>query len=108
MASTKFMGVGKTAWVLVALLLASGTAHADLASGKTKFLTGDYKAAIADLGAVGGGDRPAAQLLLGRVHLRVGSHADAEKIARELQKSKDAAVANDATVLLAEVMRATG
>jgi cellulose synthase operon protein C len=108
MASTKFMGVRKPAWVVVALLLASGTARADLASGKNKFLTGDYKGALADLGAVGGGDKPAAQLMLGRVHLRVGNYADAEKVARELQKAKDAAVVNDATVLLAEVLRATG
>jgi tetratricopeptide (TPR) repeat protein len=108
MASNTFMGVGKTAWVLLALLLATGTARADLTSGKNKFLTGDYKGALTDLGAVGGGDKPAAQLLLGRVQLRVGAYPEAEKIARELQKAKDAAVANDATVLLAEVLRAVG
>ncbi len=108
MPSNTFRGVRKSAWVVVALLLASGNAHADYAGGKNKFLQGDYKSAITELAAVGGVDRPAAQLLLGRVHLRVGGFAEAERIARELQKSKDAALAADATVLLAEALRAVG
>ena len=89
MSSNTVLGVRKPAWVVIALFLASGSAHADYAGGKNKFLTGDYKGAIAELAAVGGADKPAAQVLLGRVHLRVGAYPEAEKIARELMKAKE-------------------
>jgi len=91
-----------------ALLLAAGSARADLAGGKNKLLQGDYKGAIAELSAVGGVDKPAAQLLLGQVQLRTGGYAEAEKIAREQQKAKDPSLVADATCLLAEALRAVG
>ncbi|HUH00477.1 MAG TPA: tetratricopeptide repeat protein, partial [Kofleriaceae bacterium] len=88
--------------------LLGGNAGADLKRGRTKFLQGDYKAAITELAKTNGKDKAAAQLLLAQTHARVGDHAAAETIARTLAASKDASLAADGTVLLAEILRATG
>jgi tetratricopeptide (TPR) repeat protein len=93
---------------ILGLLVAAPEARADLASGTKKMLAGEYAAAKKDLAAVGGSDRGAAQLLLLELEARTGGHAAAEKIGRTLMKSRDAKVAADATVKVAEVLRATG
>ena len=90
------------------LVMLVGVAHADLASGKKKLLAGKYAAAKKDLASVSGGDRGAAQLLLIELETRTGNHAAAEKIGRALMRSRDPAVAADARVRVAEVLRATG
>lgn len=110
MTSHTVMGMTRTtplaAVALVALLAADATAS--LTSGKNKFLHGDYEGARADLAGVSGKDRAAAQLLLARVEIRVGEYDSAEKRAGQLIASKNAGVAADARVLLAEIYRLTG
>src|SRR5262245_20512997 len=63
---------------LVVAMTASTAARADLASGRDKLIAGDYKTAIAELGKVGGKDRPAARILLARAQLATGDYAAAE------------------------------
>lgn len=104
------MGMRRTTPLVAVVLLAllAGDAAASLTGGKTKFLHGDYKGARADLVAVRGKDREAAQLLLIRLDLRVGEYAQAEKRARELVKKSAPRAEADARVLLAELHRLTG
>jgi tetratricopeptide (TPR) repeat protein len=95
---------------LAALLLVAlgGTAAADVQSGRTKFVHGDYVGARADLAAVKPAERPAAGVLLARLELRLGEYAAAERRAAGLERSKNRAVAADASALLGEVYRVTG
>lgn len=98
-----------TSLVSLALLLSLlGTAHADLASGEKKFLSGDYQGARADLGKVKGSEREPAELLLARLDMRVGRYDQAEKRAAKLTRSKNPDTAAGARVLLAELYRLRG
>jgi tetratricopeptide (TPR) repeat protein len=94
--------------VAAAVLAAPRPALADLKSADAKLLHGDYAAAIKDYRAVKGKDFGRAQVKLGYGLLRTGDYAGAEKLARDTAKSKDSALAADASVLLAEILRATG
>lgn len=97
---------------VVILALVSGTAGIALAgpldSGMKKLLGGDYKGARADLEKVRGKQRPAAQLALIELDVRVGDYRDGEKRATRLVKSTRGATANRARVALAEIFRLTG
>jgi tetratricopeptide (TPR) repeat protein len=94
--------------IALAVLVLPAVAHADLASGRDKLATGDYKTALAELRQVTGKDRPAAQLLVARGQIVTGDLAGALKTAGALAKDKDPAVAAAARVVAAEVLRATG
>jgi cellulose synthase operon protein C len=86
--------------------LAPSVASADLRSGEDKFLHGDYAGALQDFKAVKGKDAAKAGIRAGYVSLRTGDYAAAEAAGRAGQKTK--AVAADASVLLAEALRAAG
>lgn len=90
------------------LSLLAADAAADLKSGREKLVHGDYAGARTELAAARGKERPEARLLLVRVHQLTGSYAEAEKLARELSKSPDPALAADGAVALAEVLRLRG
>lgn len=90
------------------LILAVAPAGADLATGAEKLTRGDYKAAIADLGKVKGTDAGAAKVLLARAQLAVGDYKAAEATATAAARDKDAGLAADGKVALADVLRATG
>ncbi len=94
--------------VAAAALIAPRLALADLKIADAKFLKGDYVGAIKEYRATKGKDAGRAALRLGYALLRTGDHAGAEKLGRENAKAKDAALAADAKVLLAETLRATG
>jgi cellulose synthase operon protein C len=93
---------------VIALAVAAAPASADLATGRDRLNSGDYKTAITELSKVSGKDRPAARLLLARAQLAVGDAAAAEATAAALSKDKDPKVAADGAVMLAEVLRAVG
>lgn len=88
--------------------LATGTARADLSTGKDKLLHGDYADAIAELARVEGSERGAARLLLADAQLATGDYAGAEASARAAVADRDAATAVRAKLALAEILRATG
>jgi cellulose synthase operon protein C len=100
--------------ILVASLAAVDHAAASVESGNRKFLHGDYAGARADLVKVEGADRPAAQLALARVEMRVGAYDAAERRARALmqrpgaQSVQNVKLTHDARVLLGELLRLTG
>ncbi|MBA3460317.1 MAG: tetratricopeptide repeat protein [Deltaproteobacteria bacterium] len=89
------------AWVRV------GVAHADLATGRDKFISGDYKTAATELSKVVGKDRTAARLLLARVQAATGDYAAAEATLLPLTAGKDAPAA-EARMNLAFVRVTTG
>jgi tetratricopeptide (TPR) repeat protein len=93
---------------LVGLTMTAGHAAASVESGQRKFLHGDYAGARADLAKVDGAERPAAQLALARVEIRVGAYDAAEKRARALLQRGGQKIAADARVLVAEILRLTG
>jgi cellulose synthase operon protein C len=95
--------------ILAVVVVASlhRSAAADLATGRDKWVAGDYKAAIAELGKVTGKDRPAARVLLARAQLDVGDYAGADATLAPLVGGKDA-VAVEARLVLAELRRLTG
>ncbi|HEY1811098.1 MAG TPA: tetratricopeptide repeat protein [Kofleriaceae bacterium] len=68
----------RTRLAALIVLCTASLAHADLASGRDKLTTGDYKAAISDLRAVTGKDRNAARVLLARALIATGEYAAAE------------------------------
>ena len=90
-----------------ALAVASRTARADLATGRDKLVAGDYKVAIAELRAVTGKDKPAAQQLLARALIATGDYAAAEQLLTPIAAGKDAA-ALAARLLLDDVRQRTG
>ncbi len=92
----------------VAVAIGSPASAADLQTGQSKFLKGDYKGARAELGKVTGKDREAAQLMLARVELRVGEYAAARQRAAKMVTSKTKGVSADAIVLVAEADRIVG
>jgi predicted Zn-dependent protease len=92
---------------LLVVALAAGMAHADLASGRDKYTSGDYKGARTELEKVSGKDRPAARLLLGRTQMTVGDYAAAEATLTPLTAGKDAQAA-EARMALAELRQLTG
>ncbi|MBE7452341.1 MAG: tetratricopeptide repeat protein [Kofleriaceae bacterium] len=94
--------------VALALALAAGPAWADLATGRDRFIAGDYKAAQAELGRVTGKDRAAARLILVDAQLLVGDTAAAEATAAALARDKDPKVAADGAVALARVLHTVG
>ncbi len=94
--------------VAAALIAAPRPALADLKTADAKYLHGDYAAAIKDYRGTKGKDAGRASVRLGYALLRTGDYPGAEKAARDLIKAKDAALAADAQVLLAETLRATG
>jgi tetratricopeptide (TPR) repeat protein len=80
------------------------SAAADVTSGADKLLHGDYDGARADLSAVRGGERGAAQLLLARLDLHVGALAEAEKRTVKLMRGgARSPVTIDARALAAEL-----
>lgn len=95
----------------LALVVAmTSVAHADLASGTDKLVAGDYKAAITELGKVGGKDRPAARLLIARAQIATGDYAAAEATLLPLAPAgttKDPQ-AIEAHLALDELRRTTG
>ncbi|MBP6632262.1 MAG: tetratricopeptide repeat protein [Kofleriaceae bacterium] len=94
--------------VAIALAVTAGAARADLASGRDKLIGGDYKAAIAELTAVSGKDRPAARLLLARAQLETGELAAALATAQEVARSKDPAINAQGRVMAARAARTLG
>lgn len=93
---------------VVTLGLVAAPARADLAAGRDQLTSGDYKAAIGELGKVAGKDRAAARVLLTRAQLLLGDSAAAEATAAALARDKDLKVAADGAVALAEVLRSVG
>ncbi|HEY6176047.1 MAG TPA: tetratricopeptide repeat protein [Kofleriaceae bacterium] len=91
----------------LALALAGGVAHADLAAGRDKLIAGDYKAAIVELNKVTGKDRPAARLLLAQAQLATGDYAGAEATIAPLAQGKDAQ-ALEAHLVFDDLRRVTG
>lgn len=94
----------------LALILVCGlgtVAHADLATGRDKLVSGDYKHAISDLTAVTGKDRGAARILLARAQITSGEHAAAEATLTPLTQTKDA-IGIEARVLLDDLRVMTG
>jgi cellulose synthase operon protein C len=94
--------------LVVALVALPQLVFADVKSADEKMLRGDYPGAIKDYKAVKGKDGPRATVRLGRILLRTGDYAGAERAARASAKASDKAVALDAAVLLAETQRAVG
>ena len=94
-------------FALVALISATGVAHADLASGRDKLIAGDYKTATAELTKVTGKDRTEARLLLAQVQLETGDYAGADATLAPLLAGKDA-LAIQAHLELAQVRERTG
>jgi cellulose synthase operon protein C len=90
------------------LLLATGEARADLATGRDKLIGGDYKGAIAELEKVSGKERPAARLLLIDAQLATGDYAGAETTAAALSADKDVKVSTAARVALSRIHRSVG
>ncbi|MFT3693915.1 MAG: tetratricopeptide repeat protein [Kofleriaceae bacterium] len=78
-------------------------ARADLASSRDKFLAGDYKTAIAELGKITGKERTAARVLLARAQIEVGDYAGAEQTLTPLT-----AQSIEARLVLNQVRVATG
>jgi cellulose synthase operon protein C len=97
----------RTGSALLVVVLASGTARADLASGRDKYIAGDYKVAKAELEKVTGKDRPAARVLLARTQMAIGDYAGADATLAPLAQGKDAPAA-EARIALAELRRLTG
>jgi len=93
--------------VFVVVMTAAGAARADLPTGQDKLIAGDYKVAIAELGKVGGKDRPAARLLLARAQRATGDYAGAEATLAPLSQGKDA-LAVEAHLALDDLRRVTG
>ena len=87
---------------LIAVLCASGTAAADLATGRDKLTAGDYKTAIAELAKINGAERPAARVLLARAQIATGDYAAAEATLAPFTNGKDA-TAIEARILRAEL-----
>src|SRR5689334_9727032 len=85
----------------LALALAGGVAHADLAAGRDKLIAGDYKAAITELGKVTGKDRNAARILLAQAQLATGDYAGAESTITPI-------AGIEAKLVLDDIRRATG
>ena len=92
---------------LLVVVFAAGTARADLASGRDKYVAGDYKAAKAELDKVAGKDRPAARIFLARAQLATGDYAAADATLAPLAQGKDAQAA-EARIALADLRRLTG
>lgn len=92
---------------IVVLCLSGNVAFADLATGRQKWLTGDYKAAIAELAPITGKDRSAAQLFVARAYVAVGDSAAGEKIVTAMAQRNDVQ-AIEAGLVLAEIRGATG
>jgi len=94
----------------VALFLVCGlstAAYADLATGRDKLVSGDYKRAISELSAVTGKDRNAARLLLARAQIVSGEFAAAEGTLTPVAQGKDA-IGVEARILLDDVRVLTG
>lgn len=90
------------------LLLATGEARADLATGRDKLISGDYKGAITELEKVTGKERAAARLLLVDAQVATGDLAGAETTAAALSADKDVKVSTAARVALSRVHRMVG
>jgi tetratricopeptide (TPR) repeat protein len=97
----------RLALALVAVAGATQVAAADLAAGRSRLASGDYKGAKLELERTAGRDRPAARLLLARAHVATGDFAAAEATLAPLAPGKDA-VGVEARLALAEVRQATG
>ena len=96
------------ATAVVCAFAVGGPARADLATGRDRLVSGDYKAAIGELGRITGKERGLARLLLVQAQLTVGDYAGAEATAAALAKDKDPKIAADAKVALASVLRTVG
>jgi tetratricopeptide (TPR) repeat protein len=94
--------------MVTALALAATPARADLVTGRDRLTSGDYKGALGALGRVSGKDRPTARLLMVEAQLALGDVGGAEATAAALAKDRDAKVAADGAVALAEVLRVVG
>ncbi|MDX2088370.1 MAG: tetratricopeptide repeat protein [Kofleriaceae bacterium] len=87
---------------LAAVVFFSGSAWADLATGREKLTAGDYKTAISELNKVTGGDRPTARVLLARAQMATGDYAAAEATLAPFATGKDA-VSIEARLLRADL-----
>lgn len=92
---------------LVLVVMVTGSARADLATGRDKLIAGDYKTAIAELTKVVGRDRNAARILHARAQVATGDYAGAEASLQPVAQAKDAQGA-EARILLAQLRRMTG
>ena len=93
------------------ILVAAGSAHADLSAARDKLTAGEYKAALAELARVDSKDRAAARIVQARAQLATGDHAGAEATLTPLAQGKDAASAElraEARIVLAEVRQRIG
>ena len=97
----------RLARAFLVVLFVSGTAHADLTTGRDKLIAGDYKTAITELGKVDGKDRTAARILLARAQIATGDFAGAEGTLTPLATGKDASAA-EVRIVLAELRHMTG
>ncbi|MDB4960591.1 MAG: repeat-containing protein [Myxococcales bacterium] len=97
----------RLAQAFLVVMVAAGTVHADLTTGRDKLIAGDYKTAITELAKVTGKDRPAARVLQARAQIAIGDHAGAESTLAPLATAKDASGA-EARIVLAEIREATG
>jgi cellulose synthase operon protein C len=94
----------------LALFLVCGlstAAYADLATGRDRLVSGDYKKAVAELSAVTGKDRGTARILLARAQIATGEYAAAEATLTALVTTKDA-TGIEARLVLNELRIATG
>lgn len=92
----------------IALLTQVHGADADLGKGQDGLTHGNYALAERALLETKGSDASRARLSLAALKQLTGDYKGAEKQARALLADKDQAVALDAHVLLAEVLRQTG
>ncbi|MEO8705231.1 MAG: tetratricopeptide repeat protein, partial [Kofleriaceae bacterium] len=99
--------MSKLALTVVLVSALGGSARADLATGRDKLIAGDYKTAIAELGKVGGKDKPAAQILLAKAKIATGDYPGAESALGTLIGVKDATGAQ-ARMVLADIRKLTG
>ncbi|HEY0252613.1 MAG TPA: tetratricopeptide repeat protein, partial [Kofleriaceae bacterium] len=83
-------------------------ARADLASSRDKFLAGDYKTAIAELGKVTGKDRSAARVVLARALIATGDYPAAEQTLTPIANAKGDPNAIEAHLVLDQLRAETG
>lgn len=91
--------------VVAAICLSGNVGWADLAAGREKWTAGDYRAAVAELSKVSGGDRIPARILTAKAQLAIGDYAAAEASASEVARTRNAL---EAHLVLVQIRRATG
>ncbi len=82
-------------------------AFADLTTGRDKYIAGDYKTALTELGKASSSDKTAAKILAARAQLVLGDLSGAEATIKPVAIGKDAAGV-EARIVYAEIRRAGG